>query len=59
MRELLDAWELDYFSFVAGVAWGTVFCVVSWSVCVLVGMLQRRDRLQKRRARRVLTQRKW
>ena len=58
MRELLDAWGIDYFSFVVGVVWGTVFCVVSLFTIVAISSFVGSDKSQSRRARRVLTKRR-
>ena len=58
MRELLDAWEIDYFSFVVGAGWATVFCAVSWFAIVAISSFVGSDKSQSRRARRVLTKRR-
>lgn len=58
MRELLDAWGIDYFSFVVGAGWATVFCVVSWCSILALASFVGSDKSQSRRARRVLTKRR-
>jgi len=58
MPELLDAWGIDYFSFVVGAGWATAFCAVSWCSIVALSSFAARDKSQSKRARQVLTKRR-
>lgn len=56
LREILDAHDLDYFSFLAGSVWATIFCVVSW--CIILTAVSVADKSRRTRTRiRNLTRR--